>query len=119
MAGAVLGIDLGATRVKSALVSRDRELLGKDERDTEADRGPEAVLDTMAASAKAAAKAGGVAFDSVAAVGVGAPGPMDWRTGVVFSPPNLPGWKDVPLAQSMQERLDVPCYVDNDANQAC
>ncbi|HRK35000.1 MAG TPA: ROK family protein, partial [Candidatus Hydrogenedentes bacterium] len=49
----------------------------------------------------------------------GAPGPMNWQTGVVFSPPNLPGWENVPLANLMQKRLNVRTYVDNDANVAC
>jgi len=47
------------------------------------------------------------------------PARVDWRTGVVYSPPNLPGWSNVPLADIMRERLGVPCYVENDANAAC
>ncbi|MCC6143082.1 MAG: ROK family protein, partial [Candidatus Hydrogenedentes bacterium] len=36
-----------------------------------------------------------------------------------YSPPNLPGWKNVPLAQEMEKRIGIPCFVDNDANVAC
>lgn len=44
---------------------------------------------------------------------------MNWQTGVVYSPPNLPGWKDVPLAAEMSKRLGgAPCSNSNDANCA-
>jgi glucokinase len=113
----LLGIDLGGTRVKSAAVTLDGKIAGHDVRPTPANDGPEAVADAMAASASAALKAAGVA--SARAAGIGAPGPMNWQTGVVFSPPNLAGWRDVPLAAMMCTRLGMPCFVDNDANLAC
>jgi glucokinase len=116
MADAFLGIDLGGTQVKTAVVSADGRILGRHTADTPAEAGPEAVADAMAAAARESLKSAGV---SAVAAGIGAPGPMDWRTGVVFSPPNLAGWRNVPLAEMMQSRLKVPCYVDNDANLAC
>lgn len=56
--------------------------------------------------------------DPLAAVGVGAPGPVDQATGVLLAPPNLPGWRDVPLAASLAEAFAVPVRVENDANAA-
>lgn len=119
MADVVLGIDLGGTQVKTALVSRSKELLSKDSRPTHAAEGLDAVLDVLADSADAAIAGAGRSRDDLMAVCVGAPGPGNPHTGVVFSPPNLPGWKDVPLAELMTERLGVPCFIDNDANVAC
>lgn len=119
MAEVLLGVDLGGTHIKTAVVSRDKRVLGEDERATRANAGLEPVLDVMVASVEAALDSAGLARGDVLAAGIGAPGPMDWRTGVVFSPPNLPGWKDVPLGALMTERLGVPCFVDNDANLAC
>jgi glucokinase len=119
MAELLLGIDLGGTAVKSAVVTREREVLAHDSRATEADRGEDHVIEVMSASATAALETAKAELKDVMAAGIGAPGPMDWRTGVVYSPPNLPGWKNVPLAERMRERLHVPCYVDNDANLAC
>lgn len=52
------------------------------------------------------------------AVGVAAPGPVDRRTGVLINPPNLPGWRDVPLADRLGEAFGVPVRVENDANAA-
>ena len=73
----------------------------------------------MAEGVDAALQTAGLERKDVAAVGIGVPGPMDWRTGVVFEPPNLPGWHNVPVANHMHERLqNLPVYVDNDANVA-
>jgi glucokinase len=93
--------------------------LGKDSRPTNADKGLDVVLDEMVAGVEAAMDQANADSSDLLAIGIGAPGPMNWRTGVVYSPPNLPGWHDVPLADLMRERTNTPTYVDNDANVAC
>src|SRR5512134_3699547 len=98
MNSVVAGVDLGGTNVKTAVVARNGRMLGKDSRPTRAAEGPDVVIDTMVASVEQAAENAQVDPSDMLAVGVGAPGPMNWQTGVVFSPPNLPGWQDVPLA---------------------
>lgn len=60
----------------------------------------------------------GVSLEQVAGIGIGAPGPLDSRTGVVFTPPNMPGWESLPLRHLFVERYHVPVYVENDANAA-
>lgn len=52
------------------------------------------------------------------AIGIGAPGPVDRSAGVLCNPPNLPGWRDVPLAAVLGEAFGVPVHVENDANAA-
>jgi len=119
VSGLFVGVDLGGTNVRTAVVSRDKKILGKDARSTRAEEGPVAVMDCMADSVQAALRSAGASSKDVLAAGFGAPGPMNWQTGVVYSPPNLPGWKNVHLADEMAKRLGFPCYVDNDANVAC
>ena len=55
---------------------------------------------------------------SVSAIGISCGGPLDSRRGVIMSPPNLPGWDDVPVVSFFEERFHVPVVVQNDAN-AC
>lgn len=119
MSEIVIGVDLGGTNVKAALVSRDKKVIAKDSRPTNADGGPDAVMQVVQDTLEDLLKNNGINKEQVLAVGIGAPGPMNWQTGVVFSPPNLPGWHNVSLADYMQKRLDMPCFVDNDANVAC
>ncbi len=119
MSKVVVGIDLGGTNIKTALVSTEKKVLSKNSRPSNADKGPDAVMDAMAEAVEDLMKETGTARADVLACGIGAPGPMNWQTGVVYSPPNLPGWENVPLAQLMYQRLSIPCFVDNDANVAC
>lgn len=64
----------------------------------------------------AEARAGGCG--PLEAIGVAAPGPVDRRTGLLRNPPNLPGWRDVPLAQVLGDAFGVPVRIENDANAA-
>ncbi|HJR79851.1 MAG TPA: ROK family protein [Anaerolineales bacterium] len=54
----------------------------------------------------------------VEAIGVASPGPLDPYTGTVLATPNIPEWKDFPLAANLCKHFDVPVYLDNDANMA-
>ena len=56
--------------------------------------------------------------DSVAAIGLGSPGPLDPHTGYLLAPPNNPEWHNFPLAPSVEKHFGVKTYLDNDANLA-
>ncbi len=116
---AILGIDLGGTFVKTAILSTDGKLLAKHEEPTQAIDGLDAVLDVICVASQKVISSAGLANSDIAACGIGAPGPLDWRSGIVFTLTNLPGWKDVPLGAIMSDRLGIPCYLENDANAAC
>ncbi len=115
----IVGIDLGGTNIKSAIVSEEKKIIVKTSVPTPTQEGPKAIMDAMANVVHDLMNKEGIKTQDILAVGIGAPGPMNWQTGVVYSPPNLPGWHNVPLADEMQKRLNVPCYVENDANAAC
>lgn len=111
-----VGIDLGGTKINTALVDATGRILRQDYRETQAAEGPEAVIRRMAAAAREVMAEVGPA--RVCAVGVGAPGPIDTRTAMVEAPPNLPGWFHVPLGQRIAEALGLPTFLENDANAA-
>jgi glucokinase len=115
----IVGVDLGGTNLKTAVVSLEKQVLAKDSRSTHADQGPEAVMEVMEQAVHDVLQKSGRDKSQVLAVGFGIPGPVNWQEGLVYTMPNLPGWDHVPLAQRMQERIGVPCYLDNDANAAC
>ena len=111
--GHVTGIDLGGTKILSVCLDANLQIVGRDYRETSAEDGPEAVIERMAASARAAAGA-----NALRGVAVSTPGPVDLDKGIVTTPPNLPGWHDVPLAGLISSKLGVPAWLENDANAA-
>ncbi len=112
------GLDLGATKILSLVVDAAGSRLAEDVRPTLGDEGVDAVIARMADSLRESLTKAGLREGQLTAVGVSAPGPVDHRRGVVTYPPNLPGWRDVPLASRLQQALGVPCFLENDGNAA-
>lgn len=113
-----LGIDLGGTNIKSGVVDDEGRAVSSVSLTTDAGRGPEAGLDTLAEAGRRAVEASGLSWDDVAAVGLGSPGTMDLRTGMLLDPPNLPGWDNLPIRQLLGDRLGKPTVLQNDGNAA-
>lgn len=111
-----LGIDLGGTKILAAVVDADGNLLADEKKATRAESGPETVIQRIAEVAQEAIAESGVRPSSVVAVGIGAPGPVDADRGIVYSPPNLAGWDEIPLGPRLSKDLGVPVFVDNDVN---
>ena len=112
-----LGVDLGGTAIKAGLVDPQGHIGSEGERPTLPERGRRQVIRDMAALCLDTLDRAGLTAADVAAAGVGVPGRVDDRTGVVKWAPNL-GWRDVPLAALLGEALSCPVALDNDANAA-
>lgn len=111
-------IDLGGTSVRAAVVDVNGGLAGFVAGATEASQGPDAVIDRIVAVLHESLARASVDVSELAAVGIGAPGPLDWDTGVIHEAPNLPGWKEVPLAARVGDAVGLPAFLENDANAA-
>lgn len=110
--GPVVGVDLGGTSVKAALVSADLELLARDSAPTD-------ISDEDRLLTEIEQLVRRTAGDSpITAVGFGLPSQIDQRRGVVADSINVP-ITDVPFALEMTRRLGLPVKLDNDANVAC
>lgn len=120
-----VGVDLGGTTVKAALVERDAGLVARTSVATDADAGPERVLDRVAeavvrvlASLPDGAAVGGL--------GLGSPGVVSLDRRTVRRPPNFPGWDEIAMPDALGARLaphprwpdGAPVIVENDANVA-
>jgi glucokinase len=108
----VLGVDIGGTKIAAGVVSESAEVLDCVTVPTRAAQGYEASLGQLHFAIRSVLK------PDVKAIGLACPGPLNPKTGVVINPPNLPGWKDVPLARLVQKQYNLPCRVENDANAA-
>jgi len=114
----VVGVDLGGTNLVAGTVSQTGKVISRVKVPTRADEGLDAVIGRIVDSIELVLAEAGCGKDDVLAAGVGAPGPLNWQTGVIFTPPNLPGWKDVPLGPMLAERLGITTFIENDANSA-
>jgi glucokinase len=113
-----LGIDLGGTKILTAVVDPQGEMLSSDESITPATEGCDAVIQCILDSAHRVLKQAGVALSEICAIGVGAAGLSNPEAGILFTSPNLPGLRNVPLRDIMQKRLGRKTFLINDANAA-
>lgn len=111
----VVGVDMGGTKILSAVIDAGGNILGTSKVSTGADEGTSVVIDRIAESIQKAINKSNVDKASIQAIGIGAPGPLDPETGIVIFAPNL-GWRDVPLKAELQARTGLPTFVDNDVN---
>ncbi len=115
----IIGIDVGGTKILGVRADREGKIAAQVRRPTGAADGFDAVIDRIVEMIKELTPPEGVA-----SVGVGIPGPVDPMKGMVYGPPNLPGWETVPLKQILTERLgstkydNMPVVLVNDANAA-
>jgi glucokinase len=113
----VIGIDLGGTFIKAAIVSRRGRVLARLKRPTEASLGKEQIVDNILSMIRTF-KTYPFSRGGISAVGMGLPGVMDFHQGVISTSPNLPGWKNMPIRQMLSQRIEIPFYLENDANAA-
>jgi glucokinase len=112
----VVGIDIGGTNIVAGAVAEDgSEVLGLVSEPTFSEQGADAVLARIVKLARASIAA--ARGKEVAGVGIGSPGPLDTKTGVVLLTPNL-GWTNFPLRDRLTGALQLPATLDNDANCA-
>ncbi len=109
-----IGIDLGATKIAAALITRTGEVLAAEQIETNAIVGFEAVADRVARLIETMHEA---ARGPIAGIGIGAPGQVDLNTGVVKDAVNL-GWQAVSLASNVKTRLkrEIPIWIQKDTN---
>lgn len=111
----VVSVDLGGTTIRAALAQTDGRLLKVVKKPTRAKAGLKEVLNRVEAVIR---EVGAEAWAEVRGIGIIAPGPLNPWEGIVIQAPNLPGWENVPLKAILEESLDRPVYIGNDANLA-
>jgi glucokinase len=115
---AVLAIDIGGTKLAAGIVDSEGRILARGEVPTLAEEGLEPVLGRIVDLGRELLSRPEIADVRVHRIGVGCAGPVDLKAGVVFNPPNLPGWVRVPLSDRIQQALGLPTVLENDANAA-
>ena len=113
----VVGVDLGGTKISCALSDLEGRVVAQTTIPTLAHEGDNPVLGRIIKTIEMVLEEGNVATNEVAAIGIGSPGPLDAKKGIIVTTPNLP-FKNFQLVQPIEEKFSIPTYLDNDANVA-
>ena len=116
----LIGFDIGGTKCATILGETDASgqvnIVEKIVFPTK--KGPEASLTAIYSSTEELLHKNGLQPSQIAGIGISCGGPLDSRNGIILSPPNLPGWDNVPIVEMTEKRLGIKAFVQNDAN-AC
>lgn len=113
-----IGIDVGGTNVKIALVNDKGGIVYSNSIPTRAEMGYEYTVNSMKDAIRELLKETNTQAKDIEGMGFGFPGQIDCQNGVVRLAPNIPGWVDVPIAKIMEDEFGIPTRVDNDVRCA-
>lgn len=113
-----VGVDLGGTNIKVGLVDAENRILAEESCKTLAHRPWQEVAWDMVACIRTVMEKAGCPLQACQGVGIGSPGTVDSRTGVVVYSNNFSGWENIPLGAYISQELQVPVRISNDANCA-
>jgi len=113
-----VGVDVGGTKVAAGLVDGSGEIKSQTRTPMNANGTAEEGLKSVTTAIDSLFDADPSLKSSIRGIGICSPGPLDPRAGVVVNPPNVPCWRNFPLASELEKIYRVPVRVDNDANAA-
>ncbi|MDR3345326.1 MAG: ROK family protein [Oscillospiraceae bacterium] len=112
-----IGIDLGGTNIAVGVVDAQKQIVGRGLRKTNSPRPYEQVFADIVAAAEDAIVNAGITLGDVASIGLGTPGSIDKRSGMITYANNLE-FHDVPAVETLRGHFGKPVFLDNDANAA-
>lgn len=108
-----IGVDLGGTNVRAAIVNENGEILEITKQPTEINKGVEYVTNKIIDMIKSLND-----YQNCEGIGIGVPGPVNTKEGKMVMATNLPGFENYPLAKKISDATGLKCYMDNDVNVA-
>lgn len=113
-----IGIDVGGTNVKIALIDGEGKIIYSNSVPTYAQMGYEYTVNNIKQAIRDLMKETNTDAKEIEGIGFDFPGQVDYKTGVVKLAPNIPGWVNVPIAQMIEEEFNIPTRIDNDVRCA-
>lgn len=113
-----IGVDIGGTNIKIALVDFDGKIIYSNTTPTRAEMGYEAGVNNIKQAIKELMQETGADNKTIEAIGFGLPGQIDYKAGIVKNLPNIPGWVNIPLAKIIEDEFSIPTRLDNDVRCA-
>ena len=112
-----VGVDLGGTNIVAGVINEEMKIIGRGKLKTNCPRAAEAILEDVAKAVEAAVIDAGITMNDVVSVGIGTPGSVNKKNGVIEYANNL-AFDNVPARDILESRLKKTIYLDNDANCA-
>lgn len=113
----IIGVDLGGTKISCALSDLEGNIIETHIVSTNASEGETVVLNRIIGAIDKVMLNTNTSKEDVQAIGIGAPGPLDAKNGIIIEPSNLP-FINFDLVTPIREKYNMPVYLDNDANAA-
>lgn len=114
----VIGVDIGGTKVAIGIVNESGEINEHSIIPTDLSIPPLDMITKINTEIKRVIEKSGISEGEIKGIGIGAPGPLDSRNGMVTCPPNLPTWIDIPIQKWVESEFPFPVKLENDANAA-
>lgn len=110
-----IGVDVGGTNIKMGVLDASGQVIARSHFATKAFTSSRIkLIDALSANILRMIAEAGVTKKQVKGIGIGLPGPIDFKAGIVRFLPNIPGWKNVPLKRLLEARLHISVFIDND-----
>ena len=116
MSSHVVGIDIGGTKLATVVADKNGNILHKVRKPTESEKGPRHAVQLLLAMVDEVIDLAALRREDISGIGVSCGGPLDTKTGIIYSPPNLPGWDALPLKEMIESEFHIPTIIENDAN---
>lgn len=114
----VVAVDIGGTKITSAVITHEGEMISRIYRLTLAHEGPAKVIDHMVDAVQLSLRRVGLDISAIGGVGIAAAAIIDIGRGLVSDAPNLPRWHNIPLRDRLSDLLGKPVFLLNDASAA-
>jgi glucokinase len=112
-----LGIDIGGTKILIGIIDSTGRVVGEPKKiATNASEPAGKIVDNIFQAIEEILKATSISLEQLSGIGIGMPGPLDIKNGIVLTPGQLPTFHSYPLMMAFKERYSIPVYMNNDAN---
>ncbi len=114
----VLAIDLGGSKIITAIISNKGQMMAREYYPTLADEGPHSVIERMLSAIDRILSLRNIGPSQLDSISIAVAGAINFDQGVITLSPNLPGWHDIPLREMVKEKYGVDVFLLNDASAA-
>src|SRR5690625_6927451 len=112
--GYAVGVDIGGTKVAIAIVKTTGQIVAETILPTDITIPPESMITLICDQIRVLINDTKLEQSAIIGIGIGAPGPLDSKKGMITNPPNLSSWIDIPICDMMEEKCSLPVVLENE-----